>query len=151
MSGLTIREGEKKLEKTLADYLNNPSVSIRMLPFNFTVLGEVTKQGTFLSEDPKVTILEAIGQAGGLTENANRETIRIIRNVNDTARIFNFNLLEDNSIQSENYFLQQNDVVIINPLKSKTSKESRTATISIIVSVLSVITIALITIFDNNN
>src|SRR5687767_6465693 len=110
ISGLTIREAEQKLKTVTSEYHKSPSISIKLLNFNITVIGEVTNQGTFLLTEPRANILEAIGKAGGLTENANRENIRILRNENNTAKIYRLNLLEDNALLSPNFFLQPNDV-----------------------------------------
>jgi polysaccharide export outer membrane protein len=94
-----------------------------------------------------LNVLEAIGKAGGLTENANRENIRIVRTENNSAKIYQFNILEDNSLQSPNYFLQPNDIVLVSPLKSNSRSQQRTATIGLVVSVISVVTSVLYLVF----
>ncbi len=140
ISGLTIREAEQKLKTVMAEYLKSPSVSIKLLNFNVTIIGEVGQQGTYLATEPRVNILEAIGKAGGLTENANRENIRIVRNENNTAKIYRMNLLEDNSLLSPNFFLQPNDIILVSPLRSTTQNQQRTATLGLIISVIGVVT-----------
>lgn len=138
LSGMSIKEAEEKLKKVTSEYLKSPSVSIKLLNFNYTIIGEVNKQGSFNAIDPKINILEAIGQAGGLTENANRENIRIIRNENSkngtTAKVYKINLLEDNSLVSPNYFLQSNDIVLVNPLKANAARQQRISNLSLVVS-----------------
>jgi len=143
ISGLTIPEAEQKLKAVITEYLKSPSVSLKLLNFNVTVIGEVMNQGTFLSTEPRLNILEAIGKAGGLSENANRENIRIVRNENDVAKIYTLNLLEDNALSSPNFFLQPNDVILINPIRSLAQREKTTATIGLVFSVISVISTAL--------
>jgi len=150
ISGLTIREAEQKLKTVTSEYHKSPSISIKLLNFNITVIGEVTNQGTFLLTEPRANILEAIGKAGGLTENANRENIRILRNENNTAKIYRLNLLEDNALLSPNFFLQPNDVVLINPLRSTTQNQQRTATLGLVISVIGVITSVLYVVSNNN-
>ncbi|HZF62994.1 MAG TPA: polysaccharide biosynthesis/export family protein, partial [Chitinophagaceae bacterium] len=76
VGGLTIREAEEKIKRTASDFLKTPTVRLKLLNFTFTVLGEVAGQGSFIAPEPKVNILQALGQAGGFTENANREKIR---------------------------------------------------------------------------
>ncbi len=149
ISGLTINEAEQKLKTVLTEYLKSPNVSMKLLNFNVTVIGEVMNQGTFLSTEPRLNILEAIGKAGGLSENANRENIRIVRNENSVAKIYTLNLLEDNTLLSPNFFLQPNDVVLINPVRSLAQKENTTATIGLVFSVISVISTALFFAFRN--
>ena len=151
ISGLTISEAEQKLKTVTSEYLKSPSVSIKLLNFNVTVIGEVTSQGTFTSTEPRINILEAIGKAGGLTENANRENIRIVRNENNTAKIYTINLLEDNALLSPNFFLQPNDVLLINPVRTQTQNQQKTATIGLVISVIGVITTMFWVISDINN
>jgi polysaccharide export outer membrane protein len=137
VQGLTIKETEEKLKQVMAEYLRSPEITLKLLNYNITVLGEVFKQGVFNMGDSKVTILSAIGEAGGLTDNANMKNIRIIRNENDTARIYQLSLIDDNLISSDKFFLQPNDIVLVNPLKAKTSREQRIGFISLIVSIMS--------------
>lgn len=150
VNGLTIRDAEAKIKKAATDYLKSPAVSIKLLNFNFTVIGEVASQGAYVATEPKVNILEAIGKAGGLTENANRETIRIVRNENNMAKIYRINLLEDNSISSQNFFLQPNDIVLVDPIKSNAKRQERVATIGLVVSVISSISFLLYQALNNN-
>jgi polysaccharide biosynthesis/export protein len=150
VSGLTIREAEQRLKTVLTEYLKSPNATIKLLNFNFTVIGEVGQQGTFISTEPRVNILQALSKAGGLTENSDRENIRIIRNENNTAKIYQMNLLEDNSLLSSNFFLQSNDILLINPLKSKAETQQRIATVGLVISVIGVITSALYIIKNNN-
>ena len=149
ISGLTITEAEQKLKIVLTEYLKSPSVSIKLINFKVIVIGEVMNQGTFLSTEPKLNILEAIGKAGGLTENANRQNIRIVRTENNVAKIYAMDLLEDNALLSPNFFLQPNDVVLVNPLKSLAQREKTTATIGLVFSVISVVSTALFFAFRN--
>lgn len=151
ISGLTIKGAEEKLKEVAAQFLRSPTITIKLMNFNVTVIGEVNKQGLVNVIDPQINILEALGQAGGLTENANRETIRIVRNENKTVKVYRVNLLEDNSILSDNYYLQPNDVVVIDPLKSNAMRQERIATIGLVVSVISTVSFALYQFFNNNN
>jgi polysaccharide export outer membrane protein len=140
ISGLTIREAEQKLKTVMAEYLKSPSVTIKLMNFNVTVIGEVGNQGTFLATEPKVNILEAIGKAGGLSENANLGNVRIVRSENNTAKIYRINLLEDNSLLSPNFYLQPNDIVLVGPLKPTVQNQQRSATISMVMSIVVTVT-----------
>jgi polysaccharide export outer membrane protein len=151
VSGLTMKQAEQKMDTLLARKysLTGAFVTLKLLNFNYTVIGEVTSQGTFNTEDPRINVLQAIGTAGGLTENANRENIRIVRSENNTAKIYQINILEDNTLQSPNFFLQPNDIVLINPLKSRAQTQQRTATIGLVISVISVVTSMIYLVFRN--
>jgi polysaccharide export outer membrane protein len=151
VSGLTMKQAEQKMDTLLARKysLTGAFVTLKLLNFNYTVIGEVVSQGTFNTEDPRINVLQAIGTAGGLTENANRENIRIVRSENNTAKIYQINILEDNTLQSPNFFLQPNDIVLINPLKSRAQTQQRTATIGLVISVISVVTSMIYLVFRN--
>ena len=137
VAGLTIDGTEEKIKRTAAEFLRSPEVSVKLLNFNITVLGEVYKQGTFTIAESNINVMEAIGHAGGVTDNANMKTIRIIRNDNDTAKIYRVNLLEDNLLSSSRYYLQPNDIVIVNAVRAKASGQQRLAIIGLVISVLS--------------
>jgi polysaccharide export outer membrane protein len=140
ISGLTIREAEQKLKTVMTEYLKSPNVTIKLMNFNVTVIGEVENQGTFLATEPRINILQAIAKAGGLSENANLENIRIVRNENNTAKIFKMSLLEDNALISPNFFLQPNDIVLVGPLKPTVQNQQRSATISMVMSIVVTVT-----------
>jgi len=133
---LTLKETEEKLVSEVAAYLKSPNITVKLLNFNITVLGEVNRQGSFTVAESSITILGAIGAAGGVTENANMKNVRVVRNENDTARIFQVNMLADNLLLSDNYFLQPNDVVLVNPMRSRASNQQKAATVSLVVSML---------------
>ncbi|QHT65773.1 polysaccharide export protein [Rhodocytophaga rosea] len=143
VGGLTIRETEEKLKELSIDYLKSPTISIKLTNFSFTILGEVNQQGTYTATEAKVNLLEALGRAGGLTDFADRANIRIIRHENETAKIFKLNVLEDNVLLSDQYFLQPNDIVMVDPLKAKNVRQNQMSTISVIVSVAASISLIL--------
>lgn len=104
------------------------------------VIGEVIRQGTFNAVEPRVNFLEALGQAGGFSEFANRQNIRLIRNQSGKATTYELNMLEYNVLLSDKYFLQPNDVIIVNQLKSRTTNRDRLSTAGILLSILTTIT-----------
>ena len=137
INNLTLKEAEEKLKKVISEYLKGPEVNIRLVNFNITVLGEVNRQGTYMINEPKINILNAIGTAGGLTDNANMKSVRIIRNENNVAKIYQLDVLKDDILSTDKFYLQPNDIVLINPLKSKSSNQQRVAIISLVFSVIS--------------
>ncbi|KAA5548780.1 polysaccharide biosynthesis/export family protein [Adhaeribacter rhizoryzae] len=144
VSGLTIANAEKKIKTAATDYLKNPRIAIKLLNFNYTVIGEVGRQGTINALDPKINVLEAIGQAGGFTEFADRGNVRLIRSENGKANIYQLNVLEDNLLLSEKFFLQPNDVILVNPTKKRTTNQERLSTISIILSIVTSLSFVLL-------
>jgi polysaccharide export outer membrane protein len=119
IEGLTLQEAQDKIKEATVDYLKNPRVSVKLLNFNVTVLGEVEKQGTFNVKDIRINVLEALGQAGGLTDFADRSRIRILRHDQKTANIYTINILEDDLLLTDRFFIQPNDVILVDPLRGK--------------------------------
>ncbi|MEY2597880.1 MAG: hypothetical protein RLZZ142_139, partial [Verrucomicrobiota bacterium] len=95
LGGLTLQEATTRLESALREYLVRPQVAIRILEFNkrkFTVLGQVNRPGTFdFPDDSPLSLLEAIGMAGGYTRIANASKISLKRQTPNGEQIFRLN------------------------------------------------------------
>jgi polysaccharide biosynthesis/export protein len=128
LAGLNVEEARDSLKQRLMRYITKPIVNVRYLNFKFTVLGEVARPATYTLPESSVTVLEAIGLAGDLTNYGNRETILIIRE-QDGKREFGRVNLRDRSVFASRYFyLKQNDVVYVEPLKQKAGNVSDQST-----------------------
>jgi polysaccharide export outer membrane protein len=108
-----------------------------MLNFRFTVLGEVNGEKTVVSANTRLTMMEAIGQAGGLGELADRSHVKVIRQNGDKAEIFYVNLLKEDYLESPYYYVQQNDILIVPPIKQRTFRRYFTSNIGIVTSAIS--------------
>lgn len=150
LAGLTIKQAEDTVKSLASDYLRSPNVTIKVMNYQVTVLGEVAQQGAVLAPDPNINLLQALGQAGGLTENANRKNIRIIRQEDKSSKIYQVNLLDVKSLSAQTFNLQPNDVVLVNPKKAVTSRQERLSTISLLVSLSTSLTFLVLQVFNNN-
>lgn len=121
LAGLTLEEAEARIRELLLPLLREPVVRVRMLNYRFTVLGEVNAQVT--APSPRISIVEAIGMAGGLSEFSDRANIKIIRQRNDHVEVFYVNLLREEFISSPNFWVQQNDIIVIPPLRQRTARQ----------------------------
>jgi polysaccharide export outer membrane protein len=90
-----------------------------LLSFKYTVIGEVKAPGTFYNYSDYLTVLEAIGQAGGVDDYGRRDNILIVRPLEKGTKTFTLNLQDKNILTSEAYFLMPNDVIIVQPQKQK--------------------------------
>ncbi len=128
VGGLTKSECEKMIHDKILPYLNateNPVVTVRMSSYSISVLGEVAKPGSYQVAREKITILEALAQAGDLTIYGVRENVKLIReNAKGKKEIHTINLNDANLLQSPYYYLQQNDIVYVEPNKVKSQNSS---------------------------
>lgn len=111
--GLTKAELASVIRSKLSNELTNPIVNIRFLSYKVIVLGEVTRQGPITISGERLTIMEAIGEAGGITWNGKRDNIKIIRETNGKREIGTVDLTSKDVFSSPYYNLQQNDIVIV--------------------------------------
>ena len=148
--GLTKRECEDLIVKRIRPYMaesENPVVTVTMASYSVSVLGEVNRPGTFQVSREKITILEALAQAGDLTIYGVRDRVKLIReDATGKKQIVTLNLNDANIVNSPYYYLQQNDVVYVEPnnVKAQNSKVGQTTTLwfsatSILISLTSLL------------
>jgi polysaccharide biosynthesis/export protein len=97
----------------------NPSVNVRLINFKVSVLGEVMHPGSIQVESERITILEALAKVGDFTSYSDRHHVMVIREKNGVREIGDLNLKDTKFFTSPYYFLQQNDVIYIEPTKGK--------------------------------
>ncbi len=115
----TIAQLRELLIDKLKPYIKDPSVNIRRVNFKVTVLGEVVKAGAFTITSERVTILEAIGLAGDFTPYSDRQRVLVVREENGKVTSMKIDLQTTDFFNSPYYFLHPNDVVYVDPKKSK--------------------------------
>ena len=150
VGGLTKSEAEDLVTEKIRPYMaetENPVVTVTMASYSVSVLGEVARPGSFLVSREKITILEALAQAGDLTIYGVRDRVKLIReDATGKKSIVKLNLNDANIVNSPYYYLQQNDVVYVEPnnIKAQNSKVGQTTTLwfsatSILVSLTSLL------------
>jgi polysaccharide export outer membrane protein len=142
-AGYTRDQLRKILTDSVSVYLKSAVVNIRFINFRFTVLGEVRTPGSFVLDKDKITILEALGQAGDMTQYARRNSVRVIRDSSGNREIGMVNFNQKTVFTSPYYFLQRGDVVYVEPQKSKTDYESVTRVASIVGTALGILAVTL--------
>ncbi len=113
----TIQDLEVFLKNLLIEegHFLNVDVTVKFLNSKFTVLGEVRNPGTYTFFDNNINLFQALGYAGDLTENARRNNISVIREVNNIRKTKILDLTDTKIMDSEYYSLRNNDVIIVNP------------------------------------
>lgn len=115
VKGMTMVQLRQELEGRLTEYLADPLVSIRQLNFNVTVLGEVKNPGQYTITTDRVTLLQALGLAGDMTEYGSRTNVKLVRNVGGKDVTYLIDYTDANLVDSPYYYLQQNDVIYVEP------------------------------------
>lgn len=124
--GLSIKDANKLLVEKLGKYLTNPSVTVRQLNYKVTVLGEVNRPGIFSLLDNKTTLPDLLGMAGDLTVYGRRDNVMLIRMTGSKREVIRLDLTSRNVLNSPYYFVQNNDVVYIEPRSGKLTSADRT-------------------------
>jgi polysaccharide biosynthesis/export protein len=119
LKGMTKLEATKKMAELLNEYVQDPIVNIRFLNFKVTVIGEVQNPNTFIIPTEKVSILEALGLSGDMTPYGRRENVLIIREKDGVRTASRVNLNKTDILSSPYYYLQQNDIVYVEPARSR--------------------------------
>lgn len=121
LGGLTKKEAEQLIIDKLKPYMKEkPIVTVRMVNYKISVIGEVARPGTFTISNEKVNLLEALAMAGDMTVYGLRYNVKLIReDANGKQQIVTLDLNKAETILSPYYWLQQNDIVYVTPNKAK--------------------------------
>lgn len=153
VAGLGRIEVSDNITQALKPYVSDAIVSVRILNYKITVLGEVARPGTFSVPNERVTVLDAIGLAGDLTPFAKRNNIKIIRETNGTKITGELNLKSGDIFNSPFYYLQQNDVIYVemNDRKMANVDQASVRNVSIALAAVSAIALIINTITNITN
>ena len=121
VGGLTKKQAEQLIVEKLKPYIKEtPIVTVRMVNYKISVIGEVARPGTFTISNEKVNLLEALAMAGDMTVWGVRDNVKLIREGADGKQeIVTLDLNKAETILSPYYWLQQNDIVYVTPNKAK--------------------------------
>lgn len=151
VGGLTLNEAREIIQDTANRLFNNSTVECKLLSFKFTVIGEVRTPGTYINYNNYLTVLEAIGRAGGINDYGRRDQVLVLRPIQGGTRTYVLNLQDKSILSNEAYFLFPNDVIIIEP-ESKKIFNLNLPTFSFIISTATALltsTLLLINYFGN--
>ena len=119
LGGLTKTGAIQVLKEKLNDYVKDPIINIEMVNFKISVLGEVKSPGTYTIPNERITVVEALGLAGDLNIAGKRTNVLVIRDINGAKSYTRIDLTKKELFSSPVYYLQQNDVVYIEPNKAR--------------------------------
>lgn len=120
IGGLKKSEAELLIKEKLQPYLKDPIVSIQFLNYRITILGEVSRPGTYTIKNERISLLEALGLAGDLTIYGRRDNVLLIRELDGGEKEYvRINLKDTEILSSPFYYLQQNDIIYVEPNKTR--------------------------------
>lgn len=143
VNGKSTSEVRDIIQAKAAQFYRDPVVSVRFANFKITVLGEVTRPSTYVMPNEKVSVLDALGMAGDLTIFGKRENVLLIRESSANKEFVRLNLNDSKLFSSPYYYLQQGDVIYVEPNKSKIAATdvSQVKKISIITGALTLLVV----------
>ena len=147
VAGMTRAELVDHLRKLISRDVRDPIVNVRIVNYKVTILGEVSRPGTYTIDGERITLPEALGLAGDMTIYGKRDNIIILREVDGKKdhRIIDLTTIE--SLNSDYYYLKQNDVVYIQPNEAQIQSSKFNRNASVYVSVASLLLSVLVLIF----
>jgi polysaccharide export outer membrane protein len=144
VQGMTKEECQDAIRTKILPYMaasENPIVTVRMSSYRITVMGEVTSPGVFPVTSEKMSVLEALAQANDLTIYGRRDNIMLIReDAQGEKHIYRLNLNDANLLNSPYYYLQQNDILYVQPNNVKAKNSGIGSSTSIWFSFIGIVT-----------
>src|SRR5205085_4095548 len=125
VTGLTTSQLSDTLKSKLDQYLKDPIVNVRLLNYKVTILGEVNRPSSYSVTSERLSVVDAIGMAGDLTIDGKRENVLLIREENGERKFIRLNLNSSTLFESPYYYLKQNDIVYVEPSKSKAQSSAQ--------------------------
>ncbi|WP_372744447.1 polysaccharide biosynthesis/export family protein [Lutibacter sp.] len=120
--GYTEKEVREKIELELGKFLKNPElvfVTVKLAGIRFVVTGEVGSPGTLNLMQNQVSIIDAIANAGEISEYGNKKEVMVIRKSLDGVKKYQLDFTKISVFESENFYIQPNDIIYVAPLKQK--------------------------------
>ncbi len=134
MAGLNRTQATQMLQEKLQVYIKDPIVDIETVNYRITVLGEVNRPGTFTATNERITLVEAISLAGDMTIYGERENVLVIQDYDGKKTYTRVNLKSDDLFNSPVYYLSQNDVVYVEPNKTRAKNSAIGAQTGVLLS-----------------
>ena len=144
---MTKQQLKVELDMRLKQYLLDPVVTITHVNFNISILGDVKQPGQKSSPTERLNIFQALALAGDMNDSANRTSVKLIRYSEENGKDLTYilDISEASIVNSPYYYLQQNDIVYVEPDRNKqmqanTTNPNRTLFVQILGVVLGVVT-----------
>ncbi|MEN9334791.1 MAG: hypothetical protein RLY35_1971 [Bacteroidota bacterium] len=146
--GLTLDQLQDTIGQRLLGFVKSPIVSVQMLNFRVTVLGDVAKPGVIKVANGHINVLEAIGSCGDMNITGLRSDVMVVRNMDGVQKEFHLDLTDKATFSKEGFQLQQNDIVYVKPnLTKRRDAQISSVRTTMLISLTSLILSTIILIF----
>ena len=143
-SGMTCSALSESIKNDITEYVLNPNVRIKILNFRVSILGQVANPGTIEVINQNISFTELISRAGDLKKNADPTKVMLLRNVDNQVQTKYLDLTSNEFLNSEYYYLKQNDVVYVRPDNASLAFDfgilRNTAAYSLLISIVLLLT-----------
>jgi polysaccharide export outer membrane protein len=136
LAGSTVAEAKAKVQQMAEKYSSDARAEVKLLSFKVSIIGEVKSPGLYNIYNNNATLLEALALAGDLTMGGKRKNILILRAFKDGTKTLKVDLTKRDLLSSEKYYVQPNDIIYVEPLRSAAFR-ARVGDYTIILSIIS--------------
>ncbi|MCD4695006.1 MAG: polysaccharide biosynthesis/export family protein [Bacteroidales bacterium] len=119
LKGYTIEEAKILIQKEIDKYLINTMVIVKLVNYTISVVGEVFRPGQFKIYQDRINIFEVLSLAGDMTTFAKREEVVLVRKTETGSQIHRLNLLDENILESEYFYIMPDDIIYVQPVKGR--------------------------------
>jgi polysaccharide export outer membrane protein len=146
VGGLTTAEARELIKQKAKEFYKDPVVNVRIANFEVTVLGDVARPGKVSIPNEKGNIMDAIALAGDLNITAKKSNVMLVRHDGDREIFYRYDLRSSKVFQSPQFWLKQNDQIIVEPnrYKAQSSDQTFTRNLGIITTLISLASLILL-------
>jgi polysaccharide biosynthesis/export protein len=139
VAGYSVNEFREILKDKLKEYVNDPVINIRIINFKVTVTGEVNQPGVVTTTSQRLTLFDALAMSGDLTLYGKRDNILIIRDFQGLKTYNRVDITKADFVNSPFYYLDQNDLIYVEPRKAKIDSSAIGSNVPFIVSIVGIL------------
>jgi polysaccharide biosynthesis/export protein len=139
VAGYSVNEFREVLKDKLKEYVNDPVINIRIINFKVTITGEVNQPGVVTTTSQRLTLFDALAMSGDLTLYGKRDNILIIRDFQGLKTYNRVDITKADFVNSPFYYLDQNDLIYVEPRKAKIDSSAIGTNVPFIVSIVGIL------------
>jgi polysaccharide export outer membrane protein len=119
VKGLTVEDVKEKVQDSISKYLKRTMVLVKLVNYNISIVGEVNRPGQYKIYQDKINVFEVLSLAGDMTTFAKRNEVLIVRHTEKGSRMHKIDLLSDEMLESEFYYIMPDDIIYVQPIRGK--------------------------------